>query len=148
MSDQSTTNSTERPDPAVMRGVIPYLGLGGKAGEAAAFYAKAFGATALGNFPDAEKPGQYMHLQVEINGGALMMTDHTTEGDSPSSGITGLHLQLVVADGKHWWARAIAAGCREVIPYERQFWGDDWGMVEDPFGIRWAILETGAEQAG
>ena len=147
MSDQTATNPTERPDPAVMRGVIPYLGLRGKAGEAAAFYARAFGATALGNYPDPEKPGQFMHIQIEINGGAVMMTDHQSDGDAPSSGLSGGHLQLVVADGKGWWSRAIAAGCREVMPYERQFWGDDWGMVEDPFGIRWAILEEGAGQA-
>ena len=148
MAEQAATDPSERPDPAVMRGVIPYLGLCGKAGEAAAFYAKAFGATELGNYPDPEKPGQFMHLQVEINGGALMMTDHSAEGEAPLPGLSGAHLQLVVADGKSWWSRAIAAGCREVMPYERQFWGDDWGMVEDPFGIRWAILEDGAGRTG
>ena len=36
------------------------------------------------------------------------------------------------------------------MPYERQFWGDDWGLLQDPFGIRWAILQPGeiATQAG
>lgn len=148
MPDKAATNQTERPEPAVMRGVIPYIGMRGKSAEAAAFYARAFGAIELGNFPDPEKPGQFMHIQVEINGGAFMMTDHHADGDAPFNGLAGAHLQLVVADGKSWWSRAIAAGCREVMPYERQFWGDDWGMVEDPFGIRWAILEDGAGQAG
>jgi PhnB protein len=148
MPDQTAIDPTERPEPAVMRGVIPYLGLRGKAGEAAAFYARAFGATELGRVPDPEQPGRFLHLQVEINGGALMMTDHGADGDAPFPGLSGAHLQLVVADGKSWWSRAIAAGCREVMPYERQFWGDDWGMVEDPFGIRWAILEPGTEPAG
>ena len=148
MPDQAATNPSERPDPRVMRGVIPYLGLRGKAAEAAAFYEKAFGATSSGSFPDPETPGRYIHLQVEINGGTLMMTDHRAPDAPPFQGLEGLHLQLVVDDGKHWWARAIAAGCREVMPYERQFWGDDWGMVEDPFGIRWGILEPGPRQAG
>jgi PhnB protein len=28
-----------------------------------------------------------------------------------------------------------------VMPFERQFWGDRWGMVRDPFGINWGIDE-------
>jgi PhnB protein len=27
------------------------------------------------------------------------------------------------------------------MPFERQFWGDRWGMLRDPFGIEWAIDE-------
>ena len=55
------------------------------------------------------------------------------------------HLQLVVADGQAWWDRAVAAGCKVIAPYERQFWGDDWGLLEDPFGLKWAILQPGAQ---
>jgi PhnB protein len=135
-----------RPDPSVMRGVIPYIGLGGRAEEAIAFYAEAFGATDLGRMPDPEKPGRLMHGQVEINGGALMLTDMGCEEGDPGGG--AIHMQLVVEDGRRWWDRAVAAGCTVAMPYERQFWGDDWGMLVDPFGIRWAVLEPGPERAG
>lgn len=74
------TATATRPDACVMRGVIPYLSLGGRAAEAADFYARAFGAADLGRMPDPDKPGEHMHVQVEINGGALMMTDHPSEG--------------------------------------------------------------------
>jgi PhnB protein len=77
MSDAATS---ERTDGRVMRGVIPYLSLDRQAGEAADFYARAFGARDLGRMPDPEKPGRLMHVQIEINGGALMMTDHRSEG--------------------------------------------------------------------
>ena len=147
MPEHAASETTGRPDPSVMRGVIPYLGLGGRAGEAADFYARAFGAAELGRFAEPDKPGRFMHLQVEINGGCLMMTDHSAD-DAPLRGLQGAHLQLVVGDGRSWWSRAIAAGCKELIAYERQFWGDDWGMLEDPFGIRWAILQPGAEPSG
>jgi PhnB protein len=50
----------------------------------------------------------------------------------------------VVADGDAWWSRAWQAGCTVVMPFERQFWGDRWGMVRDPFGIEWAIDEPAA----
>jgi PhnB protein len=129
-----------RPGDRIMQGVIPYLSLAGKAGEAADFYEKAFGAKDIGRMETPEQPGHYMHLQVEINGGALMLTDHVGEGSSDGSPLARGHLQLVVGDGKVWFDRAVAAGCEAVMPYGRQPWGDDWGMVRDPFGILWAVL--------
>lgn len=129
-----------RPAPEIMRGVIPYLGLDNRAGEAADFYAKAFGATELGRMPDADNPGRYMHVQIEVNGGALMMTDCCAPGEARVQP-QGFHLQLVVTDGDAWWDRAVAAGCAVVMPFERMFWGDRWGMLRDPFGIDWAINE-------
>jgi PhnB protein len=135
-------------DPAVMNGVIPYLAMAGCAAEACDFYARAFGATELGRMPFPDGAPGLIHAQLEINGGALMMTDHSEYGDgsdkaSQRSGFG--HLQLVVADGRAWWDRAVAAGCRVLAPYERQFWGDDWGLLEDPFGVKWAVLQTGPQ---
>jgi PhnB protein len=134
------------PDASVMNGVIPYIGYGGRANEAADFYDKAFGATDLGRLPDDKRPAQLMHAQIEINGGCLMLTDHGCEDGADPGRLNRAHMQLVVADGRVWWDRALAAGCTVVMPYERQFWGDDWGMVEDPFGIQWAILQPGPER--
>jgi PhnB protein len=146
MPDDATTQT--RPDASVMRGVIPYVGLNGRAGEAADFYARAFGATELGRMPDDGAPGRYLHVQLEINGGALMMTDHASENAEPFEGLQGMHMQLVVDDGRAWWERAVAAGCTVVMPYERQMWGDDWGLLRDPFGIQWAVLQPGPEAVG
>ena len=135
-------------DPAVMNGVIPYMTMAGRTAEACDFYARAFGAKDLGRmpFPDG-KPG-LIHAQVEINRGALMMTDHSGCADgsdrAAQRGDFG-HLQLVVADGHAWWDRAVAAGCKVLAPYERQFWGDDWGLLEDPFGLKWAVLQPAAQ---
>jgi PhnB protein len=140
------TATTTRPDPAVMRGVIPYVGFAGRAAEALDFYARAFGATELGRMPDADSPGRLMHGQVEINGGAFMATDMGCE-DGAAAGVGSVHMQLVVADGRRWWDRAVVAGCTIVEPYRRQSWGDDWGMLVDPFGIRWAVLQPGPERA-
>ena len=67
-------------DARTMRGVIPYIGMDGKAGEAADFYARAFAARDLGRMPGEDDPSRLMHCQVEINGGALMMTDMRAPG--------------------------------------------------------------------
>jgi PhnB protein len=143
MTDTATPT---RPDASVMRGVIPYIGYGGHAGTAADFYARAFGATDLGRMPEAGHPERLMHAQVKINGGCLMLTDMGCEPGADPGRLNRAHIQLVVGDGRTWWDRALVAGCTEVMPYERQVWGDDWGLVEDPFGIQWAILQPGPAQ--
>ena len=94
---EDANQSDARPSPDVMRGVIPYLDLNGRAAEAADFYARAFAAKDLGRMPDANNPGRHLHIQVEVNGGALMMTDGMSTEARP--GPQGMHLQLVVADG-------------------------------------------------
>lgn len=135
------TDAPVRPDARLMQGVIPYLAMAGRAAEACEFYARAFAADRIERLPMPDGAPGLMHAQLVINGGTLMMTDHGG-GAAPAYGFG--HLQLVVADGRAWWDRAVAAGCAVLAPYERQFWGDDWGLLEDPFGIRWAVLETGS----
>lgn len=125
-----------------MQGVIPYLCLAGRTGEAAEFYIRAFGATDIGRMPMPDRDGEYMHLQLAINGGALMLTDHVDMSSAAGVEVplTRGHLQLVVPDGKVWWDRAVATGCTVLAPFERQFWGDEWGLLADPFGLKWAVL--------
>jgi PhnB protein len=142
MPNDTSTDQRYRPDDRVMQGVIPYLCLAGKSGAAADFYVSAFGAKDIGRMPMEDAPGQFMHLQVEINGGALMLTDYT-DMSSVEPGVSPIpagHLQLVVPDAQVWWDRAVAAGCTVIAPLERQFWGDTWGLLVDPFGLKWAIL--------
>jgi PhnB protein len=144
-ADGRTADAPFRPDDRVMQGVIPYLVLFGRAGEAADFYIRAFGARDIGRMPMEDAPGRFMHVQVEINGGALMMTDHAMAGAGDAPPLPSGHLQLVVPDGQAWWERAVSAGCTVKAPFERQFWGDDWGLLEDPFGIHWAVLTPGPQ---
>jgi PhnB protein len=129
------------PDGAAYRGVIPSLSMGGKATEAAGFYARAFGARDLGRMADEDNPGKLLHCMLEINGGGLMMSDCVAPWETASPKPQGVTMQLVVADGDVWWNRAVEAGCRVVMPFQKMFWGDRWGMLEDPFGISWAIDE-------
>ncbi len=136
-------NAPARPAPETMLGVIPYLNLDGRAAEAADFYVRAFGATDAGRSPDPENPSIQMHVQVEINGRALMMTDCRAPWETARGAPQGFHLQLVVPDGDVWWTRAVEAGCTVVMPLERMFWGDRFGMLKDPFGFDWAINEPG-----
>lgn len=129
------------PEATTLTGIIPNLGLDGRAGEAADFYVRAFGAREVHRMPDADNPGRLMHVHLALNGGGLMMTDCRAPWQTEAAPPQGFNLMLVVEDGDTAWSRAVAAGCRVLMPFERMFWGDRWGMVEDPFGIQWAIDE-------
>lgn len=137
------TDLETRPDPDVMRGPIAYIGYEGRAGEAAEFYMKAFDAVDLGRYPDQDNPGRFMHIQLKINGGALMMTDCRAPWETEAVTPRGFNLALIVGDGDAWWKRAVDAGCEVLMPFERMFWGDRWGLLRDPFGVEWAIDEPG-----
>ncbi len=142
MIDEVPVDQRYRPEDRIMQGVIPYLCLSGKSGAAADFYVMAFAAKDIGRMPFPDRPGQFMHVQVDINGGALMLTDEVgmSSVDPSDNPMPQGHLQLIVPDGQLWWDRAVAAGCAVIAPYEKQFWGDTWGLLRDPFGLKWAIL--------
>jgi len=142
MPDSTPGTLDDRPDAATMRGVIPYIGLGGRAGEAADFYTRAFGARELGRHAVESNPTMLLHVHLELNGGALMLTDCHDPQLSVAPQPQGFHLQLVVSDMDAWWSRATKAGCGVVMPLELQFWGDRWGMLSDPFGLNWAMGEA------
>lgn len=128
----------------LMQGVIPYLAID-KADDAIAFYKKAFGAVVRGE-EARDDQGRLMNLSLEINGGCLMLMDHMPElGDPPAKGSQSFTLQLVSAEGRKMWDRAVAAGCSVEMAFEKQFWGDEYGRLVDPFGLTWAILQPSPE---
>ncbi len=129
-----------------MKGVTPYLAMGGQAGPACDFYMLAFGAEDGARVPRPDGEPGLMHAEITINGGQLCITDHM--GPDGAASMNFGHLQLDVADGRSWWDRAVAAGCTVVMPYERQPWGDDWGLLQDPFGVRWGILQSESAAGG
>lgn len=121
-------------------GVTPHLLIrDGRAGEAVSFYQVAFGARELNRVPSLD--GRLMHCHLEVNGGSVMLNDdfpehhHGKPGEAPA-GVT-LHLQVGNAD--ELWTDAMGAGARVIMPLEDRFWGDRYGVLEDPFGHRWSI---------
>jgi PhnB protein len=131
----------------LMKGVIPYLGLE-DADAAIVFYQRAFGAKVQGEVV-RDDAGRVMNAGLEIYGGVLMLMHHMPElKEPPAKGSHNQTLQLVVSDGQGWWDRAVAAGCAATMPFERQFWGDRYGRLTDPFGMHWAINEPSAAAQG
>lgn len=97
-----------------------------------AFLEAAFGAEVQGLMPTPE--GGVLHGYLKIGGTVLFVSDAI--GFSKP---TTTNLFVYVADSDAAFARAIKAGATAVVPLSDMFWGDRWGMVEDPFGNHWQI---------
>lgn len=142
MRDASSAAAPTAKAAPVVTGVTPYLTVGGDGAAAAmSFYEKAFAAVVIGRAP-AEDGKRLIHGHLQINGAAVMLSDAFPEYGHAAEKPAGQTLHLQVDDAGTWFSRAIAAGCTATMPVARQFWGDDYGQLSDPFGFRWSIGST------
>ncbi len=123
------------------RGLIPYISPS-DAPAAANFYKTAFAASDITPMM-ADDGKRYMHCALRINGSWLFMSDSFPEYGAPFVTPQGFNLHLQVDNAQAWWDRAVGAGCTVTMPLEKQFWGDIYGQLKDPYGITWAIGQAG-----
>jgi uncharacterized glyoxalase superfamily protein PhnB len=138
MTEQQTS-AAEMAAASGLNAVTPHLVCAGAA-DAIAFYQKAFGATEMIRIPDAG--GKLMHACVSINGSSVMLVDEYPEmGNTSPRSLKGtpVTIHLTVDDVDAVVERAIAAGAIIVMPVADMFWGDRYGVIEDPFGHRWSV---------
>lgn len=127
------------PVPAGFHSLTPHLVVAG-ASDAIAFYRRAFGAEELSRLPGPG--GLLMHAAIRIGDAIVMLHDEFPEmgARGPKAiGGTAVTLHHYTPDADAAFARAVDAGCSVVMPLADQFWGDRYGLVEDPFGHRWSI---------
>jgi PhnB protein len=128
--------------PAVSPILSPHL-IVDDAVAAIDFYIKAFNAVEVGRIPRPD--GKLIYAAVEVNGHPVMLNDDFPEmfgGKSMTPkalGGTPVTIHLTVSDAEEWFERAVEAGATVIAPVDEQFWGDRYGVVEDPFGHRWSI---------
>lgn len=151
--------SPVRAIPEGMHTVTPHLVVNG-ATDAIDFYRRAFGAVELLRVPAPD--GKLMHACLRIGDSAVMLVDEFPEWNSlgpKSRNGTSVTIHLYVEDADALAQRAVAAGAKVVMPVQEMFWGDRYGLVEDPFGHQWSIathvrdvspeeLQKGAQNAG
>ena len=124
-------------ETAPYKGVIAYFPVA-DARKAAAFYEKAFAGEVVDTRPVED--GRLMHCEMTINGGPVMFNDPFPEHGMGETGAGGCVMTLTVDDVQAWWNRAVDAGCTVVLDLHDAFWGDRYGQLADPFGIRWALV--------
>ncbi len=127
------------PIPEGYHAVTPYLCISG-ASDAIEFYKKAFDAEELMRIPSPD--GSIGHAEIKIGDSHIMLSDENLEMNfhSPKSiGGTPVHIYLYVEYVDRIFGQAVAAGAKELMPLEDQFWGDRTGTLVDPFGHRWYV---------
>jgi uncharacterized protein (TIGR02246 family) len=138
-ADEKEPSAAEKAARMGVHRLSPHL-VCANAAQAIDFYQKAFGATELMRLPGPD--GRLMHACVSINGSSVMLADeHPGMGNSAPTTLKGtpVTMHLIVDDADAFAARAIAAGAKVVMPVSDMFWGDRYGVIEDPFGHRWSI---------
>jgi PhnB protein len=132
-------NATTKPIEDGMHTVTPHLVCAGAA-DAIAFYCRAFGAEEVMRLPGPA--GTLAHAVVRIGDSMLMLMDEFPDWDAvgPATlGGTPVTIHLAVADVDNAFERAVAAGAIARMAPADMFWGDRYGVVEDPFGHRWSM---------
>ncbi|RBA24339.1 VOC family protein [Herminiimonas fonticola] len=125
--------------PTGMHTVTPHLVCDGAA-NAITFYIKAFHAVEMMRLPGPD--GKIMHAQIRIGDSCIMLMDEMRGcGALGPKALKGslVTIHLYVEDADAVFNRAIAAGATAKFPMEDTFWGDRYGVVEDPFGHNWSI---------
>jgi PhnB protein len=126
--------------------VNPYIAFKGNCREAIEFYTNALGATVLFSQTFGESPmanmgpaENIMHCSIRIGDSTLMMCDDPRpEAASPDGNIS---LAIGLNDPEH--ARLLfenlARGGRTVMPLQKTYWAEAFGMVTDKFGVKWMV---------
>jgi uncharacterized glyoxalase superfamily protein PhnB len=128
-----------KPIPDGMRTVTPHLVCAG-ASDAIEFYKKAFGATEIMRMPGPA--GKLMHAQIQIGDSAVMLVDEMPEwGALGPKSLKGspVTIHLYVENADTFAKRAIDAGATVKMPVDDTFWGDRYGVLEDPWGHSWSV---------
>jgi PhnB protein len=105
------------------------------------FYAKAFGFEQHMLMPGMDGKG-VMHAELRLGDTTLFLADDMMgSGKTVEAGFGAAFVPHIWGGPEidATWKRAIDAGCKEVMPLALQFWGDRYGQVVDPFGLRWAV---------
>jgi PhnB protein len=128
-------------------GLTPILAVS-DAHAAISFYAEAFGAIEMARIsaPDGRR---LLHVRMSVGDTIFVFMDEIPELAGVGSRFhtperlngTSVSLHLQVADAHSVWQRAITVGAIPIILLAKQFWGELYGRLKDPFGHEWTIAQ-------
>lgn len=134
-----------------MPSLNPYLGFDGNCEEAFEFYRSIFGGefADLSRYSDAPSDGpghpedadKIMHVSLAIaDGQVLMGSDRPSDmGPGGTGDSVAISIEPDDADQGRRMFQGLATDGHVAVPYERQFWGADFGMCTDKYGITWMV---------
>ncbi len=131
--------------------VNPYLNFSGDCEEAFEFYRSVFG----GEFSDVSRydempddpnvpsmdPHKIMHIALPVGDGQVLMGSDRPDALGPTSPGDNVQISINPTDGDESRRifNGLAQGGAITMPYERAFWGADFGMCTDKYGVHWMV---------
>ena len=126
-----------------------YLTFDGNCAEAMRFYESTLGGKLEMMMTHAESPmadqtppssaDRIMHARLALGDQILMASD--SMAGHPYGGMHGFSLSLVypTADAAKPIFDALAAGGKVIMPLQKTFWSEGFGMLVDRFGTPWMV---------
>ncbi len=128
--------------------VCPYLSFNGNCEAAFAFYEQCLGAKLgpvfrYGGSPMADQvpadwAGKIMHGSITIGGLTIMAADVAAERYDAPNGFS-LSVQIDNPAEAERIFRELSQDGKILMPLEKTFWAERFGMVTDRFGVPWLI---------
>jgi PhnB protein len=127
-----------------MLGVHPYVVFPGSCAQAISFYQSALGAElrfkqTIGESPMKEMgpPDNIMHATIRVGESTIMMAD------DPSPGGDGSRISLAIGLNEPNRAQELFAKLAEggavLVPLQKTYWAEAFGVLIDKFGVKWMI---------
>ena len=124
--------------------IQPYLTFNGNCAEAMNFYKEVFGGELMmQSFGDApmestpETKDLIMHARLQ-NGDLILMASDGMPGQAPVQGSNvTISVQSASKEDQEKYFNKMAEGGKVTMPLQDTFWGANFGMLTDKFGMHW-----------
>lgn len=126
--------------------VNPYIAFKGNCQQAIEFYKTALGAAVLFTQSVGESPlsnmgpaTNIMHCTMKVGDSTIMMCDDPGPGAAAGDGNISLAIGLNDPERAGQLFGNLADGGSVIMPLQKTYWAEAFGMVTDKFGVRWMI---------
>ena len=129
-----------------MLSVNPYITFPGNCRQAIEFYQAALGAEVLFTQTVGDSPmsnmgpsENIMHATIKVGDSTMMMCDNPGPEAAPGNGNISLAVGLNDPERAGQIFDNLSAGGAVIMPIQKSYWAEAFGMVTDKFGVKWLI---------
>lgn len=126
--------------------VNPYIAFTGNCREAVDFYVRAIGAEVLflqtvgeSQMPNMGPATSIMHCTIKVGDATILLCDDAR----PEAAAGGGNISLAIGLDDPGLAEQLFAGLADggavIMPIQKTYWAEGFGMVTDKFGVRWMV---------
>lgn len=129
-----------------MLGVSPYIAFKGNCRQAIEFYKSALNADVLFTQTVGDSPmsnmgpaENIMHCTIKVGNSTMMMCDDPRPDAAAGDGNISLAIGLNDPEQAKQIFGNLANDGSVIMPLEKTYWAEAFGMVTDKFGVKWMV---------